>query len=307
MKNKVYVLNPDYLFKNDINRIVVRSILNYDPQLSKPFRGFIHPVQAMIFSFFSYKRTLGENINLLSSFLDMPQEDVLKMIEPFIENEQTAVTLFKGLQIRFPKNLIVDITKINTDYIPLEIKLDEMKCEGLDLQSKRMNRGPSQMTFMLTNKCVTKCCYCYANTDKKVEKYIPTKRIIDIIREAKNLNFYNLNLIGGEVFLHKDWDIILGEMVANGFSPVSISTKVPLTDIIIDKLISTNYKGVLQLSIDSIDSESIQKSLCVNSTYVDDVKRGIQLLEKRHIRFQVETVITKYKIQCLHRKNKKLI
>lgn len=294
MESNIYVLNPDYVLKNDISRIILKSKLDINPEVSTLCKSFIHPVQAMIFSFFTYKRTLGENIKLLSDFLDIEEKDVLEMITPFIENQERMAIIFEGNRIKIPKNLIVNIDRLKKGYIPSQIDLETLRCKGVDLKSKRNNTGPSQITFMLTNSCVTKCCYCYANTNKKVEHPIPTHKILETIKEARELDLYNVNLIGGEVFLHKDWDIILKEAISLGFSPSNISTKVPITSEIVDKLKHAGYKSNLQLSLDSTDAETLQKTLNVAPNYINEVKKGIQILENLNIKFRIETVITKY-------------
>lgn len=294
MESNEYVLNPDYSLKNDIHRVVLKSKLALNPKLSSSCKSFIHPVQAMIFSFFTYKRTLDENIKLLSNFLDISEKSVLEIITPFIENEEKMSTLFKDKYIGIPKNLIININKLEEEYIPQQIDIETLRCSNIDLKSKRINTGPSQITFMLTNRCVTKCCYCYANTNKKVQYYVPTERILDTIREAKKLDLYNVNIIGGEIFLHKDWDIILKEIISNGFSPMSISTKVPITNEIANKIKASGYNSTIQFSLDSIDSEILQKTLCVKPNYIEEVKKGFQILDENDIQYRIETVITKF-------------
>lgn len=293
MGNEIYVLNPDYVLKNDITRVYLYSNLNIDNKYSSVTKTFIHPVQAMVFTFFTYKRGLKENILLISKFLEYKKEDVISMIKPFIENQEKLVLTYEGNKIVIPKNILINIEKVRERYVPLNLKASSMHCEKNDIASKRLNTSPSRITFMLTNRCVTKCCYCYADTQTKITKKVPTQRILDIIREAKQLKMYNIDLIGGEVFLHEDWNVIMKEIVDNGFLPDIISTKIPITKEIMDKLKQTGFCKRIQLSIDSVDVEILCKTLQVNSNYVDKIKEGIKILEANHFSYQVETVLTR--------------
>ena len=88
----------------------------------------------------------------------------------------------------------------------------------LDLTTKRLYSGPLLLTFMLTNQCVTHCKYCYADTSTQIKSPLTTQRMMELIKEASDLQVQQVNLIGGEIFLHKDWKIILKELV-NGVLP----------------------------------------------------------------------------------------
>ncbi len=48
--NNIYILNPDYHFKNDIDRIVMYSNKQVKYNASIEWIGYIHPFQAMILS-----------------------------------------------------------------------------------------------------------------------------------------------------------------------------------------------------------------------------------------------------------------
>lgn len=68
-EDQVYVLNPDYVLRNDIHRIALYAKESVNAYSSRNWNSFIHPIHAKLFSFFTYDRTLGENIGLISSFL----------------------------------------------------------------------------------------------------------------------------------------------------------------------------------------------------------------------------------------------
>lgn len=47
-----YILNPDYIIKNDINKVILYSKAKVAAYSSAEWFSCIHPVQAMILSFF---------------------------------------------------------------------------------------------------------------------------------------------------------------------------------------------------------------------------------------------------------------
>ncbi|MFR9260292.1 MAG: hypothetical protein ACLVL2_04000 [Bacteroides cellulosilyticus] len=45
---------------------------------------------------------------------------------------------------------------------------------------------------------MTHCRYCYADTRTQVQNWLPTSRILELIREAAELPVQQINLIGGK-------------------------------------------------------------------------------------------------------------
>lgn len=61
-----------------------------------------------------------------------------------------------------------------------------------------------ELTLEITQKCMNNCIYCSSNSNKYCKMNINFKKIKSIIDEAVELGFTNINLSGGEPFLHKD-------------------------------------------------------------------------------------------------------
>ena len=291
----IYVINPDYLIRDDDTRYLLYSygtLLNDSDNI----RTFLHPMQAQLFSYFGQEpRTLDENIALIAKDYGYSEEDVEEMISPFVGNEKRRVLKYGERKSIIPRNFIIPLSESKREYKPLfsgEIKIDNEK--EVDLQSIRLNKAPYTLTLMLTNNCATHCCYCYADTTTKVKRYVPIERLASIIAEARKLQLHNINIIGGEVFLYKDWDVILKEIIGNGFMPDLISTKIPITEELVKRLKDTGYTNVIQLSIDTFDSCAARQTLHAPEGYTDKVKEGLELLEKYEIPYQVGTVLTKW-------------
>ena len=306
-----YCLNPDYTIRKDGNRYLLysRFVKKYDSDTTK---SLIHPYHARLLSLFSAGNTVGQVVNVIASDLCITQENARKILTPWLGREKFKIKV-NNSNVKIPKNILIPSDCIVDQADIVEFRIPKSLIRDVDLSTKRL-QAPYLMTFMLTNTCVTKCCYCYADTHTMVKEPLSTKRILDIIREAKRIGVYNILLIGGEVFLHSDWEIVLKELTNNGFGPDTISTKVPITHRIVKGLKKSGYKGILQLSIDTLNPNTAIDTLHVTPCYVEKVKQGLGLLEEAGIPYRVETVLTKAtctkeNIGALHEfiKNKKQI
>lgn len=295
MNNTKYVLNPDYIIRYDENRFCLYNKGNMQNN-AVPINTFLHPLQAHFFSFFTHEpQTLDDIISLISEDFDYTKDEVLKMIIPFIENEEIKILKLNDNSIYIPKNFLIKFVEVKGKYQPLHLKvIKENINKTVDLKARRLNLAPSSLTFMLTNKCCTHCCYCYADTSTTVSQYMPFERIIEIIEEAKKLNLSNINLIGGEIFLYKNWYPVLKKLVKNDLMPNIISTKVPINNDIATQIIASGFTNCLQLSIDSLDAEQLSKTLNVDTSYAKLLKKGIEILEEKQIPYQIGTVLTKW-------------
>ena len=205
--DKFIILNPDYHFKNDIDRIVLQSSKKVQNYSSSDWISYIHPVQAFILDVFSKEDSLSRQYEKISSYINLPITAIESLVRPFIENETPVYTEFKGQKILFPKNVLVAKNKIdfnkNVHRIPCNFN-----CESVNLVPDRIHKAPQTLLFMLTNKCITNCKYCYA--DRKT-KYFPLKtdKILNIIEESAKLGMTYIDVIGGEIFCRQDWNVIL--------------------------------------------------------------------------------------------------
>lgn len=290
-KDEIYILNPHYHLRNDARRILLFSKFRTDGRSLNNWYAFIHPLQALMLSFFTYKRSLKENMVLLSRYFHCTEAAMEQYVTPFIENRELLSTRWHGQEIVFPKNVLV---KVSPGDSYLELSPQSFVCRDLDLSGRRLYCAPLSVTFMLTNRCVTDCCYCYADTGTKVTEVLSTQRICELIEDAGRLGMKSVNLIGGEVFLHPDWASILKKTVDCQVESEYISTKMPLTPAIIDSLLWTGYKGIIQVSLDSLDKEVLKLSLKVDDAYLESVKKGIMLLDGSGLKYQVATVLTAY-------------
>lgn len=291
--DSIVILNPDYHFKNDIDRIVMYSKKDVALYSSSNWIGYIHPVQALILSLFITPCPLKEQLELLSAKFNMNFEKINSIIDPYIDNEQSFCTEFASNKIYFPKNVLISIGRISFESVKYNIDTKDFQCDGIDLTQDRMHKSPQSLLMMLTSKCVTECKYCYADKKTKYEE-LDTDRILQIIEESRLLRMTNIDVIGGEVFCRKDWNIILQALVKSDLAPYFISTKVPITSTIAQLLYQTGYNNVIQISLDSLNEEYLSKIIGIRVGYLEKVKKGIDYLQQYGFKIQINSILTKY-------------
>ena len=108
----IYSFNTDYVLWHDEKRtFIIQRYENNDS--TRGWISIIHPVQAMIFSFFSQQKEYEDTLMDLASFLNATVESTRKLMEPFIQNKETFTTGYNGDIFNFPKNILLDSSTNN--------------------------------------------------------------------------------------------------------------------------------------------------------------------------------------------------
>jgi radical SAM protein with 4Fe4S-binding SPASM domain len=271
------VLNPDYRLVNDADRIVLISDRN-----SQYIFSFIHPMHAILLSFFKGDKPVKEIVTEISGFYSISKENVLKTMDPFIGNSNNICIEYDEKKFIFPKNVLVE----NQNHISrqdLDYKLYEIN-PPCNFERIRFSK-PTAAVFVINTACVTDCIYCYAN---RKEKYKPltTERILSIIDEAHEIGITDFDVTGGEIFLHKDWEQILKKLHGYGFVS-NLSTKIPLSKETIDKFVKTGFQE-LQVSVDSFNPELQINNLKIANTYVNKMKESLSYLDSKGVKLIIK-------------------
>lgn len=288
----VYVLNPAYRLRHDVHRSVLFAVSLPEGECSRGWVGFIHPLQAALLSFFTWGRPLGETLGRLAGFFHRPEEQLWEWVCGLVENRQPVRTCSPQGEICFPKRVLVEAGS-GGGAVRLDcLEAGDFIWRKLDLTGRRLYTGPLQVTLMLTNRCVTHCRYCYADTATRVTQPLDTERLCELVDEAARLPVKQCNLMGGEIFLHPDWLIVLKKLVEKGIAPEYVSTKIPLTEELVKVLVESGYRGTVQVSLDAWDEEVLHRLLGVGPGYAERVWQGLQRLDGSGLRYQVATVLT---------------
>lgn len=281
MEQKKYILNSCYSLYNDENRVVlINDGANYSFH-------YIHPIYAALLSFFKGDKYFHDNIIEISEFFNVSENAIEKIVSSFICNPKEVTIKYDNEYFSFPPQLLIENTnsQIRTDLCRSDYEI----LPPYNFKTIRMNI-PKDIVFVINNKCVTDCQYCYAN---KQHQYTPlnTSQILSIIDDAKRIGIRHIDISGGELFLQPDWDIILKHLLDCGFTPY-ISTKVPISKNDINKLKNLHVKE-LQISIDTIDCSLLFEDLHVKEAYIDKMKKTLKALDEADISIILKGTQTK--------------
>lgn len=96
---------------------------------------------------------------------------------------------------------------------------------------------PSQVVWEITLKCNLKCFHCGSSAGKERTNELTTKESLKVCKELAEIGFRGIGLMGGELFLRKDWDIITKEIKDLGMAVSTITNGYFNPDKIIPKLV----------------------------------------------------------------------
>lgn len=293
-----FVVNPAYLFRNDISSIVLTNNISsvFDStypaeEITSSFTWKIHPDLFFVFRLFNGQRTLQDIWDLQFKKHDITIQDFKQAIIPYVENKDVVITpLYEKFPQSIPKNFLIhnDSNIVRNDLLE-SLNINSIK-DNLDLTTQRL-RIPNAMTLMLTTACVTDCVYCYADRPS-VKNPISFDRLRVIIKEATDLRMTTIDLDGGDFFLYSHWRELLADLYQHGYCP-QISTKHPITKEIIRDLQRIGVNKI-QLSLDSIINDEVKKILKVGDDYLREVMKGIELLDSAGFEITIKPVITKF-------------
>ncbi|MBO4282233.1 MAG: radical SAM protein [Bacteroidales bacterium] len=299
--DKHYHIHPAYTLIPDKHCAFIANSREWGmfephPDIDDNFSQLISPLFASIFAYWNGKKTYAETLKAICADLQLQAKPLEDMLKPCFENPER-------IQLRYPETDGQAATLKH--WIPRHFIVEsQQKSERNDLRppkdfilparqwdfSKMRTQFPHSLSFMLTNHCVTDCIYCYADKRPRDIKSLPTARWIELVREADAMGCLNVDLAGGEVFLHPDIEQILQALHQRSFHPY-LSTKIPLSEEKIRRLSDAGMRE-LQLSIDSWDNALMEKMLRVPPSYFPKLQQSLEALEKHGIKVKVKSVIT---------------
>ena len=282
-----YILNHDYVLRHDQKRTYIIQRYANNGEL-KDWANMIHPVQAMILSFFSKPKSFQDTVAEIAYFLDISTEKVSDIITPFLENKEDVYTEYDGDKFNFPSNILIETSKNRSPIT--EYNVENFLYEELDFVSKRFYDAPLNLTYMPSNTCVTDCIYCYADKESKPGKQLSIERLKEIIDEARQLNMMRFNLVGGEIFTFPKWLELLTYIKKNNFFVDRLSAKFPLKEKDVSNLKDIGINQV-QISLDTLIPENLCQILRVKPNYVEKIKKTILFLSNYKFDITITSIL----------------
>jgi len=268
-----YILNPDYVLRHDLKRTYIIQMQGNNGNL-RDWVSMVHPIQAMILSFFSKPKPYKKVLKEIASFLDISVEKATDIITPFLENKEDVYTEYSGQQFSIPSCILIETSKNKS---PIrEYNVEEFLYDEGDFVSKRFYNAPLNITFMPSNTCVTDCIYCYADKNSKTGKILSIERLKEIVDEANELQIMRFSLVGGEIFTFPKWLELLTYIKKKHLIVDRLSTKFPLKEKDISNLKEIGISQV-QISLDSLIPETLCKILGTKPEYIEKIKKTIRL------------------------------
>jgi radical SAM protein with 4Fe4S-binding SPASM domain len=285
-----YILNPQYRLKNDKKRVLL-FYKNADPPIKKGISdivGFLHPIYAVLLCLFDGEKNLTTVVDEFIELTDLKSNSINTFVSQLVENQTEIKVDFNGSTFYFPQNTLIRAENKNDviHYNPHDFLIPNSQ---LDFKRQRLYE-PLDATIILNNNCVTQCIYCYVNKKKLYTCQIPFKRMVELIREAKEIGMRSFNPGGGELFTYKYWKELLSLLVENHFDPY-ITTKYPLNERRIKELKDTGIKRI-NLSIDTIKSSQMCKLLNINEQYYGLILKTLKDLNNNDFDICIHSQVT---------------
>ena len=125
---------------------------------------------------------------------------------------------------------------------------------------------PSIVVWELTLKCNLKCLHCGSSAGLKRTDELTTKEALKLCNDLSELGFKGISLMGGEVLLRKDWEIISKEIKDLGIALSIITNGFFNPEKIIPKLVKLKTDCVM-IGLDGSSPEMQDKIRNVKGAY----------------------------------------
>lgn len=96
----------------------------------------------------------------------------------------------------------------------------------------------------ITLACCFSCKYCGSQGGKARDNELTTEECLSVADQLGSLGCGRVSLIGGEVFMRKDWDIIAKALTSRGIQTAIITNGFQMSESIIKKLLECNIESV---------------------------------------------------------------
>jgi radical SAM protein with 4Fe4S-binding SPASM domain len=286
----IYAFNPQYKLKSDQKRVLI-FYKNVDQPIKRgnsDMVEFLHPILAVLLCLFDGKKNLKTVVDEFADLTGLKRESINTLVSGLVENKTGIKVEYNGRNFYFPQNTLIKAGNKNDvfQYNPFDFLIPNRQ---LDFERRKLYE-PLDTTIILNNQCESGCIYCYVDKRKSHPCQIPFERIVELIREARELQMRSFTPEGGELFTYKYWKELLKALVENHFDPV-ITTKYPLNERHIKELKDIGIKRT-NLSLDTIDRSHMGKLLNVKENYYDLILKTLKDLNDNDFDICIQSQVT---------------
>jgi len=143
--------------------------------------------------------------------------------------------------------------------------------------------------FHVNKRCNLKCEHCFMGSTPTSTEQVPFEKVLEVIRDLKELNVKHLAFSGGEPTLRKDLIDILAAAKQAGFVPFLVTNGTR-----IDDDYASRMRGLVEEVLISLDGprERHDRFRGVPGTY-DKAMNAIQALKHQGIAFSLQFTVTR--------------
>ena len=156
------------------------------------------------------------------------------------------------------------------------------------LASFFFSRKPSQVAFLLTLRCNSRCSWCHSWQEPKT-KELNLKEIGSIFKQLKRFGIKLLYLSGGEPLFRKDILKIIKLASDFGFDLILVTNGTLLNPPIIHRLVKFHNLR-LNVSLDSLDKNLYQKIRGIDA--LERVLKNLQFFRKAYPHYPLRITMT---------------
>lgn len=285
--SSIYI-NPHYFLVNtkECSYILSKAVSIHEE--GKGISGFVGILPPMI-GYILYNidgNDLEQAEKQIADKISLPINTIDTFIKRLLNNPEQVGWKYHGYTISFPPYFL-----INTPCAIKARKIQKADFSPFDDFIPHRPSVPLSVNFMITTKCYTNCIYCYADRNRTDD--LSANEILKVLDEAHEIGVLNLVLSGGDVFAFPEWKKIISRLGLYNYSSI-LSTKVPLSREDIYYLKEIGKIETLQISLDSIVSETLQSLLQVKDGYNGKIQKMLEYCSELGIKVNIRTVLTKY-------------
>lgn len=280
----MYIFNPLYKLRYDVNRIVLIDDYRFG---AEDFKSFVHPVYAWIINLFDGKTEFQEIILKISRTLQINNMQAKQILTPLMDNKEEIHIRYDGVISVMPEKLIIKAEGHTRESMDDSFftKIEEVNHRDLRLFK------PMNLLLCPTLKCYTDCIYCYADR-KCPHKELDAEEWVKLIEQARKEDVERIDVTGGEFFMKKGWRQIAKALVENNYKP-EISTKIPLDTDTLDDIKKIGL-GCVQYSLDTMNTEMAVNTLRVPTFYVEKLIDSIRYADSIGLQVILKPTLCKY-------------